>query len=448
VPRQYRVQTVFLVVHLGAAACLAYLLTQYPLAPLVSWSALFWLALSLIANYSVIQVFAGGTPSSISAGFTVAAAIVVLFNPLVAAILVALGTLDARDFKRERRFSLTLYSRSMYAICAGGGALIFRSVMSSFPTGSEVGDLIVAIGITVLVYFLVNTTLTRAVVAALDNEPFFERYPFKGDLLLGYLFQGFVAMILVLLARQTQSLAVVVIGPLWGIRFSLQKVVELREINEQLIHSFADALDLRDHDTAGHTRRVATLARMIGRQLGLSRRELDNIYAAGSLHDLGKIGIPDAILLKAGKLERDEWEEMKKHPVMGASLLAPYRHLHHVTAIMRHHHERFDGTGYPDGMAGPDIPLGARVITVADTFMVITDGRQYRAARTVDEAVAEIRRCAGSQFDPTVVEAFLSLDPFSLRRSIDAIDVADKGRVLQALAPHPAWARLLGFKAA
>jgi HD-GYP domain-containing protein (c-di-GMP phosphodiesterase class II) len=190
------------------------------------------------------------------------------------------------------------------------------------------------------------------------------------------------------------------------------------------------------------------LARLIGRQLGLSRRSLDNIYAAGSLHDLGKIGIPDAILLKAGTLERDEWDEMKKHPVMGASLLAPYRHLQQVTAIMRHHHERFDGSGYPDGLTGSQIPLGARVITVADTFMVITDGRQYRAARTVDEAIAEIQRCAGSQFDPAVVEAFLSLDPFSLRRSIDAMDIADKGPVLQSLAPHPAWARLLGFKAA
>ncbi|HEU0168997.1 MAG TPA: HD domain-containing phosphohydrolase [Chloroflexota bacterium] len=434
--------------HIGAAACLLYLLGHYPLASLFSWSALFWLILSLIANYSVIQVFAGGTPSSISAGFTVAAAIVVLFNPLVAAILVAVGTLDARDFKRQRRLSLTLYSRSMYAICAGAAALLFRRLMRAYPMDGQVANLIVAIGVTVIVYFIVNTTLTRAIVAALDDEPFFERYPFKGDLLLGYLFQGFVAMILVLLARQSQAMAVLVIGPLWGVRFSLQKVVELREINEQLVQSFADALDLRDHDTAGHTRRVATLARLIGRQLGLSRRSLDNIYAAGSLHDLGKIGIPDAILLKAGTLERDEWDEMKKHPVMGASLLAPYRHLQQVTAIMRHHHERFDGSGYPDGLTGSQIPLGARVITVADTFMVITDGRQYRAARTVDEAIAEIQRCAGSQFDPAVVEAFLSLDPFSLRRSIDAMDIADKGPVLQSLAPHPAWARLLGFKAA
>ncbi len=434
-------------VHAGALGCLAYLAFRYPIDPLFTWQALFWLALSLVASYSVVRIYSTGTPNSVSAGFTIHAAIVALFNPLVGVLLVAAGSLSERDFKRLRSFDWTLYNRSMYVIAATASALAFAEPAPA-PISSPVGKLVARMGALVLAFFVANTILVRARIAALDREPFLSRYPFKGDLLVGYLLQGFVAMLLVLFAAGNEALAVVILGPLFGIRFSLQKIIELRELNEQLVQSFADALDMRDRETAGHTRRVATVARFIGMKLGLSRRELDDIYAAGSLHDLGKIGIPDSILLKPGTLDRHEWEEMKKHPVLGAGLLAPYRHLRNVTSIMRHHHERWDGRGYPDGLSGQDIPIGARVIAVADTFIVITDGRQYRPARSIGEAIAEIERCSGSQFDPAVVEAFLALDPADVLATVDAMDIRDPRPVLRALAPGPIWSRLIGFKAA
>ncbi|MBV9120514.1 MAG: HD domain-containing protein, partial [Chloroflexi bacterium] len=280
------------------------------------------------------------------------------------------------------------------------------------------------------------------------GQPFFGTYPFKGDLLLGYLSQGLVAIGLVLLALRDEPLALLALAPIWVLRFFLDKVVELREMNEQLVQSFADALDMRDHDTAGHTRRVAAMARMIARHMGLSRRQQDDVYAAGSLHDLGKIGIRDAVLLKPGSLEPEEWEEMKQHPLLGASLLAPYRHLREVTLIMRHHHEHFDGSGYPDGLAGEAIPMGARIISVADAFMVITAGRGYRAPRSVSEAIVEIRRCSGVQFDPSVVDAFLALDPARLLGEIETVDPRDQRPVFDAIAPRPVWQKLLNFKAA
>jgi len=426
--------------------CLGYLLVHYPLAPLFSWSAVFWLALKLIANYSVIRVNVGGTANNISVGFTVSAALLVLFNPLIATILVALGTLNERDFRRLRPIWLTLYNRSMFVICATAASLLFESLHGAQDYSGSPGRFLAEMTAMTLVYFVCNTFLVRAIVAAMDDEPFFEHYPFKGDLLLGYLFQGVVAMILVYVTRQSQILAVLIVGPLWAIRFSLQKIVELRDINDQLVQSFADALDMRDRDTAGHTRRVATLARLIGAELGLSRSELDSIYAAGSLHDLGKIGIPDAILLKRGPLDRSEWDEMKRHPVMGAALLAPYKHLRYVTDIMRHHHEKFDGSGYPDGLTGREIPVGARVICVADTFMVITDGRPYRRPRSVNEAVAELELCSGSQFDPEVVQAFLRLNPAAMRSLLNAGDVPDTQRILRTISPHPLWAWLVRSK--
>jgi HD-GYP domain-containing protein (c-di-GMP phosphodiesterase class II) len=446
--RKFRIIAVHGAIEVAAIGCLAYLAAHYSIAPLFTWAALLWLVLRLIAGYSVIRTFGAGVPHNISVGFTVSGAILVLFNPLVAALLIMLGSLNERDFRRQRTLAMTLHNRAMFVVVATVGAMVYRILPGGEPSTSQPLDLMAHLGAMVLAYFIVNSFLVHASVSALNDEPFLLHYPFKGDLLFGYLFQGFIAMLLVFVASAHQALAILVVGPLWGIRFSLEKIVELREINEQLVHSFADALDLRDHDTAGHTRRVATLARLIGQQLGLSRRQLNDIYSAGSLHDLGKIGIPDSILLKPSGLARDEWEEMKKHPVTGAALLAPYRHLQNVTAIMRHHHEKFDGTGYPDGVSGGEIPIGARVIAVADTFMVITDGRQYQAARTVDQAIAEINRCTGTQFDPQVVEAFLKLDPRVVLQSINTVDYHDNRPVLEALRPNPVWARVLGFKAA
>jgi HD-GYP domain-containing protein (c-di-GMP phosphodiesterase class II) len=436
------------VVHIGATGCLLFLLTHYSLTPLFTWNALFWLALSMAAHYLPIPIFSSGSPNTISPGFVVSAAILVVFNPLVGAVVLSLGALNQRDLTRSRPLYQTIYCRSMYVICATVGAELFEHLPGGEVSTAAPENIIARMVPMILAYFLCNTSMVRARVAAEDNEPFFEHYPFRGDLLVGYLFMGVLSMIVVLLARIHPALAVTVIGPIWGWRFALGKLIELRELNDQLVQSFADALDMRDHETAGHTRRVASLARLIGKQLKLSRRQLNDIYAAGSLHDLGKIGIPDSILLKPGRLSHHEFEEMKKHPVMGALLLAPYRHLRNVTDIMRHHHERFDGGGYPDGLAAADIPIGARVIAVADTFMVITDGRPYQPARTASEAIAELRRCSGTQFDPQVVAALLALDPAVILQTLGAVDNHDDTPVLEALQPNALWARVLHAKVA
>ena len=124
---------------------------------------------------------------------------------------------------------------------------------------------------------------------------------------------------------------------------------------------------------------------------------------------VGKIGIPDAVLQKPGRLEAAEWAQMRQHPVIGAGILAPVPQLASAAKIVRHHHERYDAKGYPDGLAGEAIPLGARILTVVDSYSAITDKRVYKAARPASEAVAELRRYAGTQFDPQIVEAFLAI---------------------------------------
>lgn len=177
----------------------------------------------------------------------------------------------------------------------------------------------------------------------------------------------------------------------------------------ETVQSLAKAVEAKDTYTANHAENIAKMTLAVGREGGMTQDELENLRYGAILHDVGKIGIPDTVLKKAGKLEEGEWEEMRRHPAIGARILSSIPRLAGAAQIIRHHHERYDGTGYPDGLAGEAIPLGARVLTVVDSYSAIVDERVYKKARSHKEAVAELKRCAGTQFDPRVVETFLKL---------------------------------------
>jgi HD-GYP domain-containing protein (c-di-GMP phosphodiesterase class II) len=167
----------------------------------------------------------------------------------------------------------------------------------------------------------------------------------------------------------------------------------------------AGTLGLRDGHTGEHSDRVVGLSHRIGERLGLGRRELRDLGYAARLHDIGKVGVPDLVLHKPGPLDDDERELIKGHSVWGADLVGRIPGLQDVARIVRHHHERYDGFGYPDKLAGRDIPLASRILTVADAYVAMTEDRPYRQARPRFEVDHEFRDCAGKQFDPYVVEA-------------------------------------------
>jgi diguanylate cyclase (GGDEF)-like protein/putative nucleotidyltransferase with HDIG domain len=179
----------------------------------------------------------------------------------------------------------------------------------------------------------------------------------------------------------------------------------LKERSTAAMESLSATVDARDAYTAGHSRRVQQLALAIGRELGLSQAELELLGHAALFHDIGKLGIPDAILLKPSSLTDEEWEIMASHAAEGASIINRLGFLSDAVPAIRHHHERFDGNGYPDGLSGEDIPLGARIIHVADAFDSMLTTRVYRPARPANEALEELRRMAGSQFCPRCVGA-------------------------------------------
>lgn len=184
---------------------------------------------------------------------------------------------------------------------------------------------------------------------------------------------------------------------------------ELESAYLQAVLALATAIDAKDQYTAEHAQRLAEMALAVGRELGLSARELEDLRYGAILHDIGKIGVPDTILQKPAPLDSDEWQQIRRHPEIGAQILAPIPRLAAATRIVRHHHERFDGSGYPDGLRGEEIPLGARILTVVDAFTAMLDPRVYKAARTIEEAVAELQKHSGTQFDPQIVEIFLRL---------------------------------------
>ena len=185
-----------------------------------------------------------------------------------------------------------------------------------------------------------------------------------------------------------------------------------------LLHSLTSAVDAKDPYTCGHSERVALISRMIARNAGLPETLCERIYMAGLLHDVGKIGVPEAVLQKAGKLDNDEFALMKKHPEIGARILRDVKQIEDVIPGVLHHHERYDGKGYPTGLAGEQIPLMGRIICLADSFDAMTSSRTYRKALPLEVALTEIRRCAGTQFDPQLTDAFLEIGLEKLREII------------------------------
>jgi putative nucleotidyltransferase with HDIG domain len=175
------------------------------------------------------------------------------------------------------------------------------------------------------------------------------------------------------------------------------------------LHALSNALDVRDSETEGHARRVVGYVDLIGDELGVLQAERAVLHRGALLHDIGKIGVPDDVLRKAGPLSPSEWATMRRHPSYGARIVADVPSLENVVEIIKHHHERWDGSGYPDGLRGEEIPFGARLFTVADAFDAMTADRPYRKAMDAVSARAEIVRNSGSQFDPRVVEAFMRI---------------------------------------
>ena len=207
---------------------------------------------------------------------------------------------------------------------------------------------------------------------------------------------------------------------------------DLQDLLMGMLHALTASIDAKDPHTCGHSRRVALLSRRLAQMCGFEERRVERVYLAGLLHDIGKIGMREAVLGKVGRLTEAEYAEVKRHPEVGAGILRGIAQIDDLIPVILHHHERLDGRGYPHGLAGRQIPIEALIVGLADSFDAMTSYRPYRTAMPLEAVITEIRRCSGTQFDSHLVELLLSLDlePYlcELRQSADQEAVAARSR--------------------
>ena len=194
------------------------------------------------------------------------------------------------------------------------------------------------------------------------------------------------------------------------------------------VTSLAFAIDAKDHYTQGHSQKVSAYAALIAESMDMSEAEIEEIRLGALLHDIGKVGIPEHILNKSGPLNPEEWETMKSHVVFGARILEPLTPLARIREMVHHHHEYFDGSGYPHALRAEQIPFGARIIAVADAYDTITSDRTYKKGRSAAEALAELERCANAQFDARIVEVFVRVMRQQAHPIIEVASLTPQGR--------------------
>jgi HD-GYP domain-containing protein (c-di-GMP phosphodiesterase class II) len=268
-----------------------------------------------------------------------------------------------------------------------------------------------------LVYFASNALLVAGAIALSESKSYLQvlKQNTFGMILYDALSCPVVFFMAWLYVRSGAAGAVILAVPLFGVRQLYKTNLQLEQSSQDLLELMVKAIEARDPYTSGHSRRVAHYSRIIARTLGLGARQVDRIATAALLHDVGKIHEVFApILRKPDRLTPDEWAIMQTHPIKSADLVATVSQLKDLVAPVRHHHENWDGSGYPDGIAGEAIPLAARIIIFADTIDAMTTDRPYRKAMGENEVRAELAKCRGSQFDPSICDKLLASPMFSL----------------------------------
>jgi HD-GYP domain-containing protein (c-di-GMP phosphodiesterase class II) len=262
------------------------------------------------------------------------------------------------------------------------------------------------------VYYVVNTGLVATILALVSEAPPTSAYALAfGDPVKAFQYLAMIPLALTLVALWEfwPPSVLLLILPTAVVRYSLQATAELRSQTRHALEALADIIDQRDPYTSQHSQRVAHYAELIAQRMGLRPDVVDTIALAARMHDLGKVGIKDAMLYKPGPLTPEEVAEFKRHSELGKIILENFGLFRDGAEMVLHDHERWDGTGYPAGLRGEKIPLGSRIIAVADAYDAMTTDRPYRRAMSRTDAINELVRSAGTHFDPTVVRYFLGV---------------------------------------
>ena len=298
------------------------------------------------------------------------------------------------------------FNTAQYVLCGWvAGALyqvLTEGLGASFPEPLTLFAALAA----ALVYSVVNHGLVAGVVSLSTSDRFFETFRTIGpSLLMQVPYVGIAVLTVVVLDRASAWALVLMAVPALVARYGLLAFQQLDRSYDQLVRNLVKTIEIKDLYTRGHSERVADLSVAVAEELGVGYEERRVARYAALLHDVGKIGVPLCVINKSGPLDDDEFEEMKRHPTIGADILRDIHFLEPAIDIVRYHHERLDGRGYPHGVDERELSGIVRIVTAVDAFDAMTSTRPYRRAMPVEDGIAELRRCAGTQFDPEVVEA-------------------------------------------
>lgn len=377
------------------------------------WNAIAaFLVLGFLAEASYLRLRVGTTETQSSVAFVAFIASILLLDTGWAAVTAGFAVLGVESVIKRKAPIRVLFNFSQMALSVGAASIVFQALGGTF-TLDETRFVLqpVAIGAAVATYFLINSAAVSIAVALAFGERIRVAWWRIAGASLAYdIFSSLLGPLLAFLYVKWQIPGILLlILPLYFVRHLYQVTLQLEQVNRDLLELMVKAIEARDPYTSGHSQRVSQLAEMLAKQLGLGAKLVEQIRTAALLHDVGKIHEEYAPLLrKEGRLDPVEKALMQTHSTRSAELVGTISAFRgSITEAVRHHHENYDGSGYPSGLSAQAIPVGARIIMIADTVDAMTTDRPYRKALRFERVAEELKAFAGKQFDPRLVEAFL-----------------------------------------
>ncbi len=367
---------------------------------------IFFLLLLLITK-NISNFFISIADISISINLPVLLPAIIILNPFWVALLAFMGTIEIQYRESGFIWYKFLFNRTMFFIATGGAALVFESVYNLIGSSNVILPSLLA----VITYFIINNLLLYlAIKLSGEKKREFSFLSLSIELAKNTIVSYFLGIVFyysyITVGKLFFILVIILIYILKDFLYS-----RFQQMNSftQVVEGFLKVIDSKDHYTEGHCERVANYTYILCNELGLSNSKIERIVNMAKIHDIGKIYVDDQVLKSETILSPEEFEVMKKHSFYGYELLKNIDLLKKDLDIILHHHEHYDGTGYPDGIKGKEIPYGARVLSVGDAFDVMTTGRSYKPALSKDEVIEEFKECSGGQFDPEITRVMINL---------------------------------------
>jgi putative nucleotidyltransferase with HDIG domain len=325
-------------------------------------------------------------------------------------LITAVGALIGETIERERSWDKVIFNAAQYSLTAGISGIVYQQA-GGVVGAQNIFQFIFPAAICALTYCFINITLFILVVSFAKNVKIktIWRTSIK-EMIPSYIAEAPMGFLMAIVYVEVGIIGILLFFlPLLLARRSFELYTKMRKVYLDTIRALAAAIDAKDPYTKGHSERVAEMSLALAQELNLSDKDIENIEYTALLHDIGKIGIADNILGKNSSLTNKEFDKIKEHTVMGAKIIEPVDFLKNSYEAIYHHHERYNGDGYPDGIKEKKIPLSARIIAVADAYDAMGSDRPYRKKLSHNKILKELKEQSGQQFDPEVVKAFISV---------------------------------------